>query len=116
MLPKRRKARLHRGQPEKHQSETEKYIPGVGPSAPAQEKLEGDTDRYGRQRVLLDIKGDQLRRHGRPDVGAQDDTDGLAEGQQAGIHKTYQHDRSGGRALNDRGNKGSDPETDETVA
>ena len=40
-------------------------------------------------------------RDGGADVGAHDDADGLAQGEQTGVYKAHHHDRGGGRTLDD---------------
>ena len=54
-------------------------------------------------------------RNGGTDIGAHDNTDGLAQRHQTGIDETDNHNRSGRRALNNGGNTKAGQQTHQAV-
>ena len=66
-------------------------------------KVNQKADENDREDIIADIKGDQLRRHCRTDIRAEDDRDRLRQPHQAGTDKTDDHDRRCRARLQNRG-------------
>ena len=69
------------------------------------DKVNQKADENDREDITADIKGDQLCRHCRADIRAEDDRDRLRQSHQAGADKTDDHDRCCGARLQNRGDK-----------
>jgi hypothetical protein len=93
---------LHYLESQKNQSGTEKEISDIDQSSFPAEKLADYAKEYGGQGEKGYFKGNELDYQGRADTGAEKDRQGLIEGYQAGIHKTYYQDGGGTAGLEQR--------------
>ncbi len=61
------------------------------------------------------VEGDDLGGNGGADIRSQDDSQGLGEAHEAGVHKAHQHDRGSRGTLDERGNHGSREQAAEAI-
>ena len=68
-------------------------------------KLDREADADQQERELLHVEGEELHGEGGADVGAEDDAERLAEGDEPRRHEPDQHQGRRGRGLDERGDE-----------
>src|SRR2546422_565923 len=115
VLAQRRHAVEDDLEPEEHEPEAEDGLAHVLEGTPRDERdREAEADEQ--MRVVRHLEGDELDGERGADVGAQDDSERLAEGHEPGRHEADQHQRSGRRRLDDRRHRRPGGHRDRSVA
>ena len=63
------------------------------------DKIQKKTNKNNRINIIADLKCHQLGRHGRTDIGTENNGNGLRKTHQASTDKSDHHDSGGGTAL-----------------
>ncbi len=102
----RRHRLRHDAHAQEYEAESQHHLSQALDEAATSEEREGKARAHEEKGQLLDLESEKLHGEGRADVGAQDDAERLAEGHEAGRHEADQHQRGGGRGLDEGGDEG----------
>src|SRR5262245_31057354 len=100
---------------EEHEAEAEDRLPDVLEHAPPGEKGDREAEPHEHERIVRHLERDELDREGRPDVGAQDDAQRLAERHEPGADEADEHERRGRGRLDDGRHRGAGGDGDQPV-